>query len=202
MGCGRFTNKCAFPWPSVSDKLLTYGCRAKENPGNQLASHSTFQISTLRFCQRQITDFYTVLDAPNLRDDFYCSVLAYSPTSHTLAVGLGTMLYAWSEKQGVYLLHAGTINGAWLSSIAFSSTQGQKCILAYGRSDGTLTLMSLYDRPLPRFEVQQPCPIACLTWRPTETVRPSRSPTNLGNVVRFEDLVVGDESGNVYYYSV
>lgn len=112
------------------------------------------------------------------------------------------MLYAWSEKQGVYLLHGGTVNGAWLSSIAFSSSQGQKSILAYGRSDGTLTLMSLYDRPLPRFEVQQPCPIACLNWRPTETVRPSRSPAGLGSLVRFEDLVVGDESGNVYYYSV
>lgn len=68
--------------------------------------------------------------APNLRDGLYCSVLAYSNTSHTLAVGLGSLLYAWSEMQGVHLLN-----------------------LAYGRSDGTLNLMSLYDRALPRFEV-------------------------------------------------
>ncbi|KFY24720.1 hypothetical protein V491_02045 [Pseudogymnoascus sp. VKM F-3775] len=143
-----------------------------------------------------------ILDAPNLRDDFYCSVLAYSHTSHTLAVGLGSLLYAWSEMQGVHLLNSGTNNGTWLTSIAFSSTQGCKCILAYGRSDGTLNLMSLYDRSLPRFEVQQPCPIACLTWRPTVTLRPSRSPHTLGQLVKTEDLVVGDEVGNVYYYAV
>jgi meiosis-specific APC/C activator protein AMA1 len=144
----------------------------------------------------------TVLDAPNLRDDFYCSVLAYSHTSHTLAVGLGSLLYAWSEMQGVHLLNSGSNNGTWLTSIAFSSTQGCKCILAYGRSDGTLNLMSLYDRALPRFEVQQPCPIACLTWRPTVTLRPSRSPHSPGQLVKTEDLVVGDEVGNVYYYAV
>jgi meiosis-specific APC/C activator protein AMA1 len=112
------------------------------------------------------------------------------------------MLYAWSEKAGVQLLHAGSIDGAWLTSIAFSSTQGCKCILAYGRSDGTLSLMSLYDRPLPRFEVQQPCPIACLTWRTVSTLRPSRSSTKPGTLVKTEDLVVGDEIGNIYYYSV
>ncbi|PQE17395.1 meiosis-specific apc c activator ama1 protein [Rutstroemia sp. NJR-2017a BVV2] len=71
-----------------------------------------------------------ILDAPNLRDDFYCSVLAYSATSHTLAVGLGSLLYAWSEMAGVHLLHGG------------------------------------------------------------------------GMMVKTEDLIVGDEQGNVYYYAV
>ncbi len=145
---------------------------------------------------------FKVLDAPNLRDDFYCSVLAYSHTSHTLAVGLGSLLYAWSEMQGVHLLNSGNNDGTWLTSIAFSSTQGCKCILAYGRSNGTLNLMSLYDRAMPRFEVQQPCPIACITWRPTVTMRPSRSPHNNGQLVKTEDLIVGDEVGNVYYYAV
>lgn len=143
-----------------------------------------------------------VLDAPNLRDDFYCSVLAYSATCHTLAVGLGPLLYAWSEMQGVHLLNGGPANGSWLTSIAFSSTQGCKCILAFGRSDGSLSLMSLYDSMLPRFEVQQPCPIACVTWRPHTMMRPSRCPMTSGSPVRTEDLLVGDEMGNVYYYSV
>ncbi|KAE9376087.1 WD40 repeat-like protein, partial [Stipitochalara longipes BDJ] len=143
-----------------------------------------------------------ILDAPNLRDDFYCSVLAYSATCHTLAVGLGPLLYAWSEMQGVHLLNGGTPSGAWLTSIAFSSTQGCKSILAFGRSDSSLTLMSLYDSMLPRFEVQQPCPIACVTWRPHTTMRPSRCPVASGSPVKTEDLLVGDEIGNVYYYSV
>ncbi|KAM3087434.1 hypothetical protein ACMFMG_001524 [Clarireedia jacksonii] len=145
---------------------------------------------------------FKVLDAPNLRDDFYCSVLAYSATSHTLAVGLGSLLYAWSEMAGVHLLHGGTANGSWLTSLAFSSTQGSKSILAFGRSDGSLSLLSLFDSLLPRFEVQQPCPIACISWRPAITMRASRNPLVGGIMVKTEDLIVGDEQGNVYYYAV
>ena len=40
---------------------------------------------------------FRVLDAPQLRDDFYCSVLAFTPTSRTLAVGLNNKVYLWSE---------------------------------------------------------------------------------------------------------
>lgn len=145
---------------------------------------------------------FKVLDAPNLRDDFYCSILAYSATCHTLAVGLGSLLYAWSEMQGVHLLNSGNSNGSWLTSLSFSSTQGCKSILAFGRSDGSLHLMSLYDSLLPRFEIQQPCPVACITWRPKVTMRPSKNPLAPGVPARTEDLLVGDEIGCVYYYSV
>lgn len=55
---------------------------------------------------------------------------------------------------------------------------------------------------MPRFEVQQPCPVACVTWRPQITMRPSRSPFTPGALVKTEDLLVGDEIGNVYYYAV
>ena len=104
--------------------------------------------------------------------------------------------------QGVHLLNAGLTNGPWLTTLAFSSAQGQKSILAFGRSDGTLSLNSLYDSLFPRFEIHQPCPIACATWRPNTTIRPSRCPTAPGEMVKTEDLLVGDELGNIYYYSV
>ncbi|UPL00550.1 hypothetical protein LCI18_011484 [Fusarium solani-melongenae] len=58
---------------------------------------------------------FRVLDAPNLKDDFYCSPLAYSPTSHTLVVCLSNLLYAWSEAGGVHMIH-GAQAGTWLSS--------------------------------------------------------------------------------------
>ncbi|RKF61945.1 putative WD repeat-containing protein C13G6.08 [Erysiphe neolycopersici] len=145
---------------------------------------------------------FKVLDAPNLRDDFYCSVLAYSITCHTLAVALGPLLYAWSEKRGVHLLNAGSPSGTWLTSLAFSSDSGKKCILAFGRSNGSLGLMSLYDSMLPRFEVKQPHSIACLTWRPQVTTRSSKSPITPRIAVKTEDLLVGDEVGHVYYYSI
>lgn len=70
-----------------------------------------------------------------------------------------------------------------------------------GRSDGSVVLKSMHDS-LPRFDVQQPYPIACLSWRPTYTMRPSKNPLNPGVSVQTEDLVVGDELGTIYYYVV
>jgi meiosis-specific APC/C activator protein AMA1 len=127
-----------------------------------------------------------------------------------IAVGLGSMLYTWSERQGVVLLHNGSLNplenghsnNPWLTSLAFSSTEGCKSVLAFGRSDGTLTLLSLYDNARPRFQLQQPCPIACLSWKPLTTLRQSKSPYTPGQLVKTEDLLVGDEVGNIYYYTV
>ncbi|KAK3493213.1 WD40-repeat-containing domain protein [Neurospora crassa] len=154
---------------------------------------------------------FKVLDAPNLRDDFYCSILSYSATCRTLAVGLGDLLYGWSESRGVRLLNAGTQDDCHLTSVAFSSADGHKAILAYGRSNKTLGLMSLLDdadpatsraAPIPRFEVLHPSPIACLSWKPSCTMRPSGCPSTPGVLVATEDLLVGDEAGRVWYYSV
>ncbi|KAI2777582.1 WD40 repeat-like protein [Daldinia loculata] len=136
---------------------------------------------------------FKVLDAPGLRDDFYCSVMAYSRTCNTLAVGLGNLLYGWSEASGVTLLNAGLKDGSWLTSVAFSSEKGGKSILAFGRSSGLLSLVSLFDSLLPRFETYHPAPIACLSWRPTSTPRPSRNKRNPGVLVNTEDLLVGDD---------
>jgi meiosis-specific APC/C activator protein AMA1 len=129
-------------------------------------------------------------------------VLAYSPNCISLSVGLGNLLYGWSEPDGVKLLNRGSNDGSYLTSLAFSSTQGGKCILAFGRSNNQLGLMSLYDSLLPRFEVTQATSVSALAWRPTVTVRPSRSPFQPGILVKTEDLLVGDEAGHVYHYSV
>lgn len=150
-----------------------------------------------------------MLDAPGLRDNFYCSVLAYSCTSHTLAVGLGELLYGWSESEGVRLLMAGHVNSHF-NSISFSSTDGGKSILAAGRNDGTLSLLSLNDdipysgasAPLPRFELRHSAPISCVSWRPKCTFRSSVNRINPGALVKTEDLLIGDEAGHVSYYSV
>ncbi|KAI7924005.1 WD domain-containing protein [Pyricularia oryzae] len=126
---------------------------------------------------------FKVLDAPRLRDDFYCSVLAYSYNAHTLAVGLGGFLYSWSEETGVRLLDDGPRDASWVTSIAFSSTNGGKDILAYGRSNKVLSLISLREGK-PRIQLPRP------------------NPNNPGVQVDTEDLLVGDEAGNIYYYIV
>ncbi|RYP22839.1 hypothetical protein DL765_001435 [Monosporascus sp. GIB2] len=55
---------------------------------------------------------FKVLDAPGLRDDFYCSIMAYDANCNTLAVGLGNLLYGWSESTGVTLINAGLGDGS------------------------------------------------------------------------------------------
>ncbi|RYP19670.1 hypothetical protein DL767_009604 [Monosporascus sp. MG133] len=137
---------------------------------------------------------FRVLDAPGLRDDFYCSIMAYDANCDTLAVGLGNLLYGWSESTGVTLMNAGLGDGSWLTSVAFSSEQGGKSILAFGRSNGRLSLMSLFEHLLPRFETQQAAPVACLSWRPMTTTRGSLNPFSPGTPVRTESLIIDEEA--------
>ncbi|GKT86535.1 WD domain-containing protein [Colletotrichum tofieldiae] len=95
---------------------------------------------------------YRVLQAPGLEDDYYRSPLAYSPTCDCLAVALGNTVYKWSEQhdpQPVYRAPRQRQNS--LTSLSFSSAQGGKAILAFGRKDGFFGLLSFIDEILPRF---------------------------------------------------
>ncbi|KAL1883958.1 hypothetical protein Daus18300_000066 [Diaporthe australafricana] len=147
----------------------------KGDHSEKLASKISHEMRTLPVAP------FKVLDAPSLRDDYYCSILAFSPVCQTLAVGLGTRLYSWSEENGVQTLEDnGPSDSSWLTTVDFSSRQGRKCILAYGRSNGLLNLMSLwdaprlYDRQYPRFRFAphvEEAPVACqicgLSWSPS-----------------------------------
>ncbi|KAK4222055.1 WD domain-protein [Podospora fimiseda] len=166
---------------------------------------------------------FKVLDAPNLRDDFYCSVLAYSGVTNTLACGLGNLLYAWSEDYGVRLLDRGASQSAdrreaHITSVAFSSDEGGKGILAYARSDKTAGLMSIidameFDDPAsptgfttsvrPRMELPNlEGSITCLAWRPRTITWPSRNPYTPGGPIEAEMLLVGSDTGVVFVYIV
>jgi WD40 repeat protein len=140
------------------------------------------------------------LDAPFLRDDFYCSTLAYSITSGILAVGLAQFVYLWSE--GISVNHppfSDVHPSNYVTSLSFSSEIGGRSILAVGRQSGQLTLWSVFDSTV-RFELSHPNSISCVTFKPRTTRRNSeRFP---GLEVDTEELVVGDEMGSVWYYSV
>ncbi|KAK2003137.1 WD domain-containing protein [Colletotrichum falcatum] len=117
---------------------------------------------------------YRVLQAPELEDDYYRSPLAYSPTCGCLAVALGNTVYRWSEQhdpQPVYRAPRQRRNS--LTSLSFSSTQGGKAILAFGRKDGFFV-----------------------------TKRPSQNPFNSGALVPTEDVLVGDGQGGILHYTV
>ncbi|KAF7588067.1 hypothetical protein BBP40_006205 [Aspergillus hancockii] len=143
---------------------------------------------------------FRILDAPLLRDDFYCSTLAYSTTCGILAVGLSHRVYLWSESFGVqYPPFADQHSSNYVTSLAFSSEDGEKSILAVGRHSGTLCLWSVFDSDI-RFEINHPDTITCVAFKHVKSRRPSEK--FRGVEVDTEDLAVGDDIGNVWYYSV
>ncbi|KAL9104776.1 MAG: hypothetical protein Q9163_000326 [Psora crenata] len=141
------------------------------------------------------------LDAPGLRDDYYCTVLAFCYTARTLAVGLANRVYLWSEEFGVRYPPDDSVssNGTYVTSMSFSSTEGGHSILAIGRNSGQISLWSIYDLEEIRFKSQQPSAIACVSFKPTTTLRSSK---RFGSMVPMEELLVGDEAGHIYYYSI
>ena len=99
---------------------------------------------------------FRVLDAPRLKDDFYCSVLAYSQTCRTLAVALTHRVYLWTEQHGVrYPPLPPTRVANYVSALAFSSEAGSKAILAVARNSGHVILWSLFEQKS-RFEAPHP----------------------------------------------
>ncbi|EKG21000.1 hypothetical protein MPH_01681 [Macrophomina phaseolina MS6] len=140
------------------------------------------------------------LDAPGLRDDFYCSLLAYSKTAKCLAVALGSNVYLWSESEGVGTpQNINAASNGHVTSLSFSSTEGSKGILAIGRADGSVTLWSVFEDET-RFRTQQPRPISCVSFAPKTVKRSSmRDPAM---IIHTEQLLIGDEVGNVFFFSV
>ncbi|RMZ74252.1 WD domain-containing [Pyrenophora seminiperda CCB06] len=164
------------------------------------------QVSQPRHTWRDGAWVKDVLDAPNLRDDYYCTLLAYSFTSKCLAVGLGNFVHLWSERSGVNTpesLNSVLANGSpdvqHVTSLDFSSALGGQAILAVGRADGRISLWSPFDSE-PRFDATQPKPVSCVSWRPTVVQRPSLRDKAL--TVPTEELLIGDEVGHIYFYSV
>ncbi|KAI5251654.1 WD40 repeat-like protein [Aureobasidium subglaciale] len=142
----------------------------------------------------------SLLDAPALRDDYYCSLLAYSDTAQCLAVGLGAQVYTWSETRGVDSPESlGPPASGHVTSLSFSSTEGGRSILAVGRSNGCLTLWSSSEL-VPRFNHTHRSSISCVCFSPRTFRRASIY--HAGAKVQVEYLLVGDEAGHVFLYSV
>ncbi|KAB8239407.1 WD40 repeat-like protein [Aspergillus alliaceus] len=143
---------------------------------------------------------FRILDAPLLRDDFYCSTIAYSTTSGILAVGLGHRVYLWSEAFGVqHPPFANQHTSNHVTSLSFSSENGEKAILAVGRQSGALCLWSVFDSEI-RFDISHPDTITCVAFKQMKSRRISAKFPHVE--VDTEDLAVGDDNGNIWYYSV
>lgn len=108
-------------------------------------------------------------------------------------------VYLWTEAYGVRCPPLPAVRPSnFVTSLAFSSDNGAKSILAVARHNGSVTLWGLLETS-PRFEAPHPCPASCVAFRPTVTERRSSQTEGL---VPCEDLIIGDDSGRIYYYSI
>ncbi|KAF2497766.1 WD40 repeat-like protein [Lophium mytilinum] len=147
---------------------------------------------------------YRVLEAPDLRDDYYCSVLSYHPPTKILAVGLGNVVHLWTEKSGVGV--PDTLNAAihesdptgYITSLALLPASPY-AVIAVGRADGCFSLWSPFDQ-IVRHNVRQAKPISCLSWRPNAVKMPDSR--RIGQIADTYQLLVGDEKGDIFIYSI
>lgn len=143
---------------------------------------------------------FRVLDAPRLRDDFYCSPIAYCSNTGILAVSLAHEVYLWTEDYGVhYPPFSSGLQEDYVTSLSFSSESGGRSILAIGVRSGVVFLWSTYELGC-RFAVPHQKSVSCVAFKPTTTRRISERRSDME--ADAEDLAVGDEAGNVWYYSL
>lgn len=109
-------------------------------------------------------------------------------------------MYLWSENHGVEYPPFRDVHASnYVTSLAFSSEDGARSILAVARNSGQLSLWSIFDSKV-RFELRQPCSISCVAFKPKTTRRVSERFSYLE--IEAEELATGDEMGEVSYYSV
>lgn len=115
-------------------------------------------------------------------------------------MGLAQYVYLWSEGVGVDHPPFGDVHPSnYVTSLSFSSENSGRSILAVGRQSGQLSLWGVLEAKV-RFEVSHPNSISCVAFKPRSSRRLSERFPHLE--IDAEELVVGDDIGNLWYYSV
>ncbi|KAG0684243.1 hypothetical protein C6P40_005026 [Pichia californica] len=77
---------------------------------------------------------FKVLDAPGLRNDYYSNLVSWANKSGTIAAGLGSIVYCWSESMGTVPLQP--LNGDLISALSYSSND----FLAVGTKESNICI--------------------------------------------------------------
>ncbi|KAI9725440.1 MAG: hypothetical protein M1828_003111 [Chrysothrix sp. TS-e1954] len=145
-----------------------------------------------------------LLEAPGLRDDFYCSVLAFSKTANLLAVGLADKIYMWNELERPWSapqeLGGSSARAGYITSLAFSSDRGERAILAISHGDGQVVLWSPKDADQRVLRLRLAAAAVHVSFRPLPLRRPSQRILSI--MTDQEMLLVGEDSGAISVYFV
>ncbi|KAG0160158.1 hypothetical protein PDIDSM_7685 [Penicillium digitatum] len=102
---------------------------------------------------------------------------------------------AWKKVEKERYLHPSN----YVTSLSFSSEDGERSILAVARRSGQLSLWSTLEKQT-RFEISHPSTLTCVAFKPRTSRRLSERFMYV--LVDVEEIVVGDDFGNIWYYSV
>lgn len=144
---------------------------------------------------------FRVLDAPELRDDYYCTLLAYDPPSHSLAVALDDKAYIWTEYRSVVPVSRQIHSLSHITSVAFSSPKRLESILAIGRYDGAVTVQALGESR-PRYIIAQPAAVSYVSWSPNPEAEALTVGASGPDKPAAEYLLIGDELGRLHFYAI
>lgn len=119
------------------------------------------------------------LEAPGLKDDFYCNVVSWSQMTNRIAVGLSNAVYSWSTDNEVILIH----HDASVSVTAVLYSPGD--FLLIGKANGDILLVSQTENEVKASFSNRGKTIFCFAWFP--------------DCRRF---FAGDSKGDVLYFDI
>lgn len=119
-----------------------------------------------------------ILQAPGLRNDFYCNLVSWSTKEIKVAVGLERNVYLWGAENNVDTVRVKSLHLVTSVSCSFHE------YLAVAYSDGSLCLVNQVENVLVDTYKSEGC-FYCMEWLPDSMV-----------------LFAGDEGGEVYIFQV
>ncbi|CCH59561.1 hypothetical protein TBLA_0B07430 [Henningerozyma blattae CBS 6284] len=189
----------------IFDPFL-YNFPNKFNDSNDIDKNNTKNINQRPTNRIKSHIPYRVLDAPNLRNDFYSNLISWSITTNNIIVALGYSVYIWSDKIGAIPI----LNNEYLSTkndiiCSISSCPFNDLVLV-GTKKGKLLLfnqtISIERQKIPNNNVSKQIPlfeyqsnnfkgIGCIKW--------FKEDTKDINKIKF---IIGEENGDVTFLNI
>lgn len=100
------------------------------------------------------------LEAPGLKDDFYCNVVSWSKMTNRIAVGLNKSVYSWSTNNDVVLMHHD--NYITVTAVSYSDHD----YILIGKDNGEVLMLSQRENAIKATLSNHDRSIFCFQWFP------------------------------------
>lgn len=119
------------------------------------------------------------LEAPGLKDDFYCNVVSWSKMTNRIAVGLNKSVYSWSTNNDVVLMHHD--NYITVTAVSYSDHD----YILIGKDNGEVLMLSQRENAVKATLSNHDRSIFCFQWFPDS-----------------RQFLAGDSKGDVLYVKI